>query len=331
MNIIIRNLAISAALCAVLWLASFIISPLLSILIILCATPLVVATLRYGLKAGLFTIPAIFIFGLLITLHDIKTGFILISIFTFLIALPSIWLCRLIMLSKPAVNEGKPDRIFWYPLGRILIWCGAIPIIANILFLWYYVPSGQDSIIFLQSEFESFLRSNELQTMIAEFKAAGADFPLEFTEEKIKETARTLALLLPISFVFWVMTTLFTNFMLGGYFAKKLDMVQRPHWKFEELNLPNSTAIFLILSIICANILSGLPMLTAVMISFALSIAWMLQGLAVVFALFPTGVLRTPFLTLVFFLLLFPPMMVLLIILGVLDAIFDLRSRIEQK
>src|SRR6476661_6568129 len=128
-------------------------SPFAFVLFYLSPLPILIAGIGWSYVAGL--IAAVFATACLGLLRD---GYLALA-FAVTIALPAWWLGYLALLARPA-DGVSPDKLEWYPAGRIVLWAaliGAAVVVIAIPFFGTDAQSFQDTV---KAGIESALRGH---------------------------------------------------------------------------------------------------------------------------------------------------------------------------
>ncbi|WP_158598442.1 DUF2232 domain-containing protein [Notoacmeibacter ruber] len=175
-------------------------------LTLLSPFPLLVATLGYGLSAGVAG--SIVAMGLTLALSGLQPAIGL----GMLICLPSVLAGTLGALARPASELGGPDdTLVWFPLADILLaLCGA----AALAFIILSALSGT----------EHELASEVARSLVASYQEGGVALPDDF-EGQLETLLRSV---LPIVQPFgWVLTLVF-NFYVALQLARRAGVLNRP-------------------------------------------------------------------------------------------------------
>jgi hypothetical protein len=234
------------------------------------------------------------------------------------IGVPAWWLGYLALLARPVTTHGT-TAIEWYPAGRLVVWAavlGATVVtigLFNFGFDFEAVQSG------LKRAFERTMRLH-LDTP--------ADAPLQLPG--ISEAGRLLdvlvVLLPPLAALVSTMTNLF-NLWLAGRIVDMSGGLERPWPALAAITFPPTVSIALVATV-ALSFLSGLIGVIAGIFALTLLFAYAVLGLAVLHSI-TTGLTSRGFMLAGAYALIavFGWPLVLMMLLGLVDALFDLRGR----
>jgi hypothetical protein len=237
-----------------------------------------------------------------------------------MVAGPAYWLGHVSLLAQPAGTapslDGRDDALEWYPIGRVVLWAAAIAALVVIIGLLMIDGSGGDV--------TTRLREKALQTLDA-FNPTGAEI-------KDKErVASFFARAFPIVAVGSTITMHLLNLYLAGRIAHTSHRLRRPWPDLHSTQLP-PIALAILAAALLLLFAGGLPALLAQIVGTALLTAYWLVGFAVLHAFTSSSSGRFWWrlaaygsIVMFFWPLLLVPM------LGLLDALFGLRRRFGNK
>lgn len=278
----------------------------------LAALPILIAALGWSHWAGL--VAAAFAAAILATILSPSV------FFSFLvgIGLPAWWLGYLALLARPA--SGTPDRMEWYPVGRLVIWAailGAGAVIAAI------ANFGLDDESFrsgLSNQFERALRRQAGLSPDEPLKIPGVENPAVFIA--------LLVAIVPIFGAMFATLTSFINLYLAARIVNISGLLKRPWPSLPNMQFPSFVPA-LFAAAIAGTFLSGLVGTIAIIIAVSLSMAYGALGFAVLHVI-TGGMNARPFLLttayVASFIIGWP--ILLAILLGLADAIFNFRGRV---
>jgi hypothetical protein len=312
--IAIVAIAIAAGAASALMFASIISGALISLLLLyLAPLPLMVTALGWGPRiSAIGGIVASCLLGLLLGL-----GYCIA--FAIMFALPAWWLGHLALLGRPVANAALGDNraapptpaLEWYPTGRILLWIACISVAMTAVAL-LTLGSDADSIAAtMKRGLLKLLQMNGIETSAA-------------TERGIE----ALIAITPGAAAIGTMMNPLVNLWLAGKIAATSGRLNRPWPDLRSTTLPPMTLVALCVAIaFCFT--GGLLAMFAQAAAAALLMAYALVGFAVVHTL--TLQLRSRPLLLGFLyaitLLFNWPLLALMAVIGLVDALFGLRER----
>jgi hypothetical protein len=307
-------IALAAGAASALMFASIISGALISLLLIYFAPlPLMVAALGWGpLAATIGGIAAATglgaIFGLPICIA-----------FAIMMALPAWWLGHLALLGRPVANAAPSGNgaapvspaLEWYPIGRLLLWIAGFAVLITMATLLTF---GTDAAAITETMRSSLLR------ILGPLVAASSD--------EIGQRVDTLVMIAPAAAAASTMIMLTLNLWLAAKITATSGRMHRPWPVLKSTELPPMTLAALSAAIaFCFT--GGLPTVLAQTITAALLMAYALTGLAVLHTLTLGWKSRALWLSCTYAMLVVSGgwLLVIMVILGIADAIFGLRQR----
>ncbi len=240
-----------------------------------------------------------------------------LAAFLFGVGLPAWWLGYLTMLARPAPS---PDGHEWYPVGRLVLWAACIyaGMVATLLL------SFGTNLASLQSALHAVLDSR-LDEVVGE-QLENPDDAARLVDMMVVFVPAAAAASLMLSTVF--------NVWLAGRIAKISGRLRRPWPRLSDMRFP-SAAPALLGAAVAGSFLPDLVGIAASALAASLMMAHVLLGLAVIHAT-TTGLSGRGFIlgsvdgAIVVFS--WPVRWPLLLIglIGVSDALFDLRGQIAR-
>ena len=240
-----------------------------------------------------------------------------LAAFLFGVGLPAWWLGYLTMLARPAPS---PDGHEWYPVGRLVLWAACIyaGMVATLLL------SFGTNLASLQSALHAVLDSR-LDEVVGE-QLENPDDAARLVDMMVVFVPAAAAASLMLSTVF--------NVWLAGRIAKISGRLRRPWPRLSDMRFP-SAAPALLGAAVAGSFLPDLVGIAASALAASLMMAHVLLGLAVIHAT-TTGlsgrgfILGSVYGAIVVFS--WPVRWPLLLIglIGVSDALFDLRGQIAR-
>ena len=299
-------IAMAAGFASALMFASIISGALISVLLVyLAPLPLMVAALGWGpLGATIGGIAAATALGAIFSLPYCMA-------FVVAVALPAWWLGHLALLGRPLAAGSAPAdhdaALEWYPVGRILIWIvvfATITTTAILLTMGFDAPTIQDT-----------MRSAWMHLL----EPAGAKL-----SDRMLDALVTIA---PTAACTVIAMALTLNLWLAAKITATSRRLHRPWPDLKSTALPPLTLAGLCVAIaFCFS--GGLLAIVAQIVTAALMIAYMLTGFAVLHTLTLALKSRALWLGCTYLIVVVFAWAVLAIaILGIADAVFELRQR----
>jgi hypothetical protein len=277
-------------------------SPFAFVLFYLSPLPILIAGIGWSYVAGL--IAAVFATACLALLRD---GYLALA-FAVTIALPAWWLGYLALLARPA-DGVSPDKLEWYPAGRIVLWAaliGAAVVVIAIPFFGTDAQSFQDTV---KAGIESALRGH--------------------TDGELNQDSLYLLVKLAPGLVAWLTAmVLLINIWLAFRIAKVSGQLRRPWPDLSAIRFPRTAPVWLAAAL-AGIFLPGMLGIFAVAFAAALTAAFVVLGFAVLHVL-TRGlgarplVLAGAYTAVIIFAW---PLAIIPALLGLADAAFDLRGR----
>ena len=303
-------IAMAAGFASALMFASIISGALISVLLVyLAPLPLMVAALGWGpLGATIGGIAAATALGAIFSLPYCMA-------FVVAVALPAWWLGHLALLGRPLAAGSAPGNddaaLEWYPVGRILIWIvvfATITTTAILLTMGFDAPTIQDT---MRSAWTHLL------------EPAGAKL-----SDRMLDALVTIA---PTAACTVIAMALTLNLWLAAKITATSRRLHRPWPDLKSTALPPLTLAGLCVAIaFCFS--GGLLAIVAQIVTAALMIAYMLTGFAVLHTLTLALKSRALWLGCTYLIVVVFAWAVLAIaILGIADAVFELRQRFLRR
>ena len=279
----------------------------------LAPLPIMIAALGFGHAAGL----GAGLFGALLIALFLHPLYALT--FAATLALPSWWLSRLALLSRPALDPAAKIAVF-YPLGGLLAW---IAIIAGLtaLALVGVVEATYGS-------YDAAIQdlSGQIAPLLQGLFGDGDAMPAGLSAENF---AALVIQAMPPVMAAWGVITFSVNLWLAGRIVLISERLPRPWTDVPaNLRLPRLGVSLLGLALAFC-LLAGLGRIIAASVAAATGTAFALQGLAAIHAMTRGSKARAPILggmyALIFALMPWP--LILAAFIGVADAVFPFRGR----
>ena len=283
--------------------------PLSLLLALLAPLPLMVAALGWGpLGATIGGIAAASGFGIIFGLRDCIA-------FAIAVALPAWWLGHLALLGRPLANTAAPNgsapaapQLEWYPLGRILLWIAGFAVLSSATSLAF--GKGADAIA-------AALRRALLQALPARENLSAGE--IEQLVDAMMTILRGLSTM-------YVGMTLTLNLWLAAKISAVSGRLHRPWPDVTSTVLPPMTLVALSVALAFCFV-GGTPGVLAQIVAAALMMTYGLVGLAVLHTVTLASKSRLVWLTCAYGMLVLLPWVMLLIALGLADAVFRFRER----
>lgn len=237
------------------------------------------------------------------------------------VAMPVIALIRLALLSR-TIPDTDPPRSEWYPLGRLLIWTG---VISCVLVGLAVLLTGPDA-----TAFENAIR----QFLIGLFEA---NEPLKRQLEaggrrNVEQIVNLLVWIMPpASAALWMLTTLL-NLRIASWAVERSGRMRRPRDIVKNIDLPRLAGPALAAALI-TSFAGGLVGIMAASFTAVLTIAFVIQGLAVVHVVTQGHAFRPFLLSGAYLLLLMTGWIGIVLIgaVGLAELFFGLRHRFANR
>ena len=311
-------IGISAGAATALLFASVASGSALSLLLFyLAPLPILIAGIGWSHVAGL--IAAVTAAGALALVFD---GVFFLA-FLIGIGIPAWWLSYLTLLARPGATNGATGAIEWYPAGRLVVWAaliGAVVVTAGLL------NFGTDA-----ATIQSGLK-RALERIIRLQLGKPADAPLELPG--VSDPARLMdifvAILPPAAALLTTLTNLL-NLWLAGRIVNLSGRLKRPWPDLTAITFPPAVSALLVAAVI-ASFLPGLIGIVAGLAGATLLLAYAILGFAVLHHI-TTGMNGRMFILAGIYcaIAVFGWPLILMMLLGLIDALIDLRARVAAK
>ena len=224
--------------------------------------------------------------------------------------IPAWWLSYLAMLARPAATGAQHAAVEWYPPGRLVLWAALLGALVVLAAIPNFGFSGEAFRSAMSESLSQLFRARDAAPD-APLVLPGVADPkrlIEFLVEAIPPAAALIATL----------TSLF-NLWLAGRIVKFSGRLARPWPALADTRIPPTAA-------------GGLVGIVAGVVSASLLMAFGLMGFAVMHTL-TQGMQGRGFIIGGVYgaVLVFGWPMLALCLLGLIDAIFDLRGRLARK
>lgn len=237
------------------------------------------------------------------------------------VGVPAWWLGYLALLARPAATNGA-EQLEWYPVGRLVFWTA---VLGGVVVTVAIPQFGGDAESFRAALKTGFERVFRLQT------GTPADQPL-----KLPGIADTnlffefFAIIIPPAAAALTTLTLLINLWLAARVVSLSGRLKRPWPDLHALSLPTYASALYALAI-AGSFLPGLVGIVAGLFAASLTIAYAAHGLAVLHALVRPLSSRAVILTGAYAaIMLFGWPLIVIVILGLADALLDVRGRVAN-
>ena len=316
----IALIGIGAGAAAALLFASVMSGPFLSVaLFYLAPLPMLIA----GLGWGHWTAMAAALVGAL-TLGLVFGPVFSVTFFAGA-GLPAWWLSYLAMLARPVANGGGAGsaKLEWYPPGRLVVWAAILATLVVVVAIPNFGTDGESFRAGLRSALSQLLRLEAGQPTDAPLSIPGVSRPeklLDFLVSAIPPAAAVLATVTNV-----------LNLWLAASIVKFSGLLKRPWPQLSAMTFPRSLTAGLAVTMIL-SFLGGLVGVVAGVFSASLLMAYGVLGLAVLHAVTQGMASRAFLLGGVYVAVIMIGWPVLaLCLLGLIDAILDIRARIARR
>jgi Predicted membrane protein (DUF2232) len=307
----IALIGVAAGAASALLFASVASGALLAIpLFYLAPLPILIAAVGWSHLAGLIAA-----FVAAISLAAALGGFFFVS-FLIGIGLPAWWLGYLALLARPA--GAAPDDLEWYPIGRIVLWAA---VLAALVVTFGILAIGTDAESFrsgLRGAIERLFgpRAEAFKQTTFKLPGLGEMDAVEFMVLITPPTAAVVALITNL-LALW----------LAARTVKVSGRLKRPWPDLSTLSFPSSGHA-LLAAALAATFLPGIVAVIAGVFAASLLMGYALLGLAVVHAL-TRGINGRGFIlgSIYGAIFVFGWPMLLMSLVGLTDALLDLRGR----
>lgn len=280
--------------------------------------PIMIAGLAFSPTTALLAAIA-GVLGTAMMLHPLPA-----AVFAIWAALPAWWLTKLAWLARPPESgeTASPDGLVWYPGGRLVIWAAGFGAAATCAI----VISGMMRF----GSYDLFIANmtKALTAVFDQLMKAGSGPKMPKGMNSAELAAFFLRSVLP-QIAAWGCLMLSINIWLAGRIAQSSQRLKRP-WPdvAMELRLPQWFVAALALAMV-ATFGGGVVKMFAAIAAAALSMAFALQGFAVLHVVTRGMRNRTMNLTLTYLLniFLFPIPLLLTALIGIADNFLDIRGR----
>lgn len=287
---------------------------LLSILLFYIAPlPILIAALGWSHLAGLI---AAIVAALALAF---TFGWTFFLVFLIGVGLPAWWLGYLTMLARPAADGAALE---WYPPGRLVVWCAVLGALIVIAAIPTFGTDEQSFNAALRAAFEQFVRVTPDRPVSGDDALAGIDKTrlIDFLVMVIPSTAAVLATM-----------TNTINLWIAARIVRLSGRLNRPWPDLAAMEFPKLVAGVLLAAIV-VSLFGGLAGIAATVLSASLLVAFAILGFAVLHAI-TRGRPSRPFLLSGVYAatLLFGWPMLVMTLLGLAEAAFQIRARAARK
>jgi hypothetical protein len=310
-------IGIAAGAAAALLFASVVSGSLLSVgLFYLAPLPLLIAALGWSHVAGL--VAALVAAA---SLAAVFTPFLFVA-FLLGVGLPAWWLGYLALLARPVATPAD-ETLEWYPVGRLVLWAAILGALVVIVAIPNFGLDAESFRTALRRTFERILRMQA---------GRAADAPLVLPG--IADANRLLDILVtvipPAAAVLSTLTSLI-NLWLAGVIVRMSGRLKRPWPNIPAMAFPPYATALLALAV-AGTFLPDMPGIVSGVLGASLFLAYVLLGLAVLHAVTLGLNGRALMLTGSYFTIcLFGWPVLLMALVGLLETLFAVRSRLARK
>ena len=303
-------IAIGAGAAAALLFASRYSGSLMALVLVnLAPMPILIAGIGWGNIAGL--IAGAFATLCIAVLFEGDATLMFVAS----IGLPAFWLAHLTLLARPA-DGVSPNKLEWYPPGRIMFWAGVIAAVSTVVITVF--AFGVDA-----QSFHAKLKA-DLEAMEAAFRAGN-----NLGSEKLFDV-ELMAKVVPAVMAALSTVILLMNTSLAARIVNLSGQLRRPWPEMSAIRFPRfAPGTFAI--VWACMFLPGLLGIVSSVFAGALTAAFALLGLAVLHGV-TRGIGGRPFVLGAVYVFLFLSLWslwpaVILALLGLADTALDLRGR----
>ena len=310
-------IGIAAGATSALLFASITSGSLLSIpLFNLAPLPILIAAIGWSHLAGL--IAAVFAATALAAIF----GGLLFLNFLLGIGLPAWWLAYLVLLARPA-ESATPDRLEWYPVGRIVVWASLISAVIVAAIIFIMAGDAETLRTSLRRSLESFIR-----VTAPPGTDASADRPKGILLQQLLDHPDRV--LPPAAAVLTTLMQVFTLW-LAARVARISGRLRRPWPQLSAMTFPPMVLAVLTVLLV-GSFMSGMVGILASIATASLLTAYALLGLAVLHTLTRALNARGFILGSVYgAIAVFGWPLLLMSLIGLADAALDLRGRTGRR
>jgi Predicted membrane protein (DUF2232) len=287
-------------------------APVSILFVLLAPLPITIVTLGWSHWAGLIAV-AIAAAGLVAAADTPSALF-----FPLAFGLPSWWLGYLALLARGPADDPTPE---WYPVGRLVLWAaivGAAVVIAAIPLF------GSD-----QETFQAALRTG-FEQAFRDLATAQSDAPLPGISDP-QALVELLVRIAPPGCATFLAFTHVVDLWFAGHVVKTSGRLRRPWPDVEAMKFPSYTPL-LLAAAVGGSFMSGLTGTISGVLTSALLLAYAVLGFAVLHAISRAMAGRAVVIGGAYVLVVvFVWPMLVMTLLGLADAAFDLRGRVAAK
>ena len=294
-------------------------SPLAILLFYLSALPIMLAAIAWSHMAGFFAL----LFGALSL--GAALNFWIAFVYLAAVATPAYILAYMSMLGREVApaNGSAPAEMEWYPVGRLLLWAGAIAFALVTIVILQFGTSFEQYQKEIRATFEQVLKIQQRIPADQPLKIPGVQNPEAFLN--------TLVAVMPAAGAVLSMLTSIINLWLAARVARVSGKLRRPWPNLNEVSLPLA-AVFVLSAALVISFMTGMPGFVAAIAISVLAVAYSIAGFSVLHSITQNVRNRTLILvgTWIGAILLGWPIL-FVALLGVSDSIFNLRGRLAAR
>ena len=278
--------------------------------------PILIAALGFSHWAGLIAAVSA-AFGL-----AAYSGLILPAAFLLAVGLPSWWLGYLALLARPT----GPGTLEWYPVGRLLLWAVAIGALLASSVIPFFGLDDDSFRAAMKSSLEQALRLQTRTPADAPLQIPGVSNPDRFLDIIVRTLLPAIAVSLTLIYTL--------NIWLAARIVKISQRLPRPWPDIPSMRFPMLAPGVLAAGIV-GSFLPGLLGMVSIILVASLLTAFAFLGLAVVHVVTRglsarTFILASLYVAIVLFSFPISWPLLAMSVLGLVDAAFDLRSRLAS-
>jgi hypothetical protein len=237
------------------------------------------------------------------------------------IGLPAWWLSYLALLARPAADD--PERLEWYPVGRIVVWAAALGPILLLLAIPYYGTDLESFRNELKTAFEKLIRARLQIGPDATLRMPGGSDP--------DRTLDVMVAIVPPLSALLVMLASLVNVWLAGRIVRISGRLTRPWPALPAMVFP-PFAPLLLAGAVAGTFLPGVSSILASALMASMLLAYVVLGFAVLHAI--TAALRERPLILggvYATAILFGWTMLVIALIGLAETLFAVRLRVARR
>ncbi len=239
------------------------------------------------------------------------------------VGLPAALLGYLALLARPAPTPSAPDRLEWYPAGRLVLASAVVAALSVSLVIPAFGLDFESFRAAFKSALERVLRLQTATPAGQPVRLPGGGDPSRLLD--------LLVVALPPMAAVLMMVTNLANLWFAGRIARSSGRLRRPWPDISAMTFPVATPIALVIAV-GLSLLSGLVSLLAAIFAATLLTAYAIMGFAVLHGI-TRGLGSRPFIlgALWVLVLIIGWPLILVAIVGLADGMLDLRGRVARR